>query len=186
MAHMNLVLVGKFAGPHPNIEAVRAWVSRKWKGKGQIDLVSMAGGFFSFSFSCEEYLQSFLVGGPWMLGKASLALKKWEPRFNPKDWEYNEAPIWVILPGLPMELWGEEIFAGIVTCFGEITSIDPMTAAKRRLVYARMCVNNKQSTNMPGEIDLFSKLGRWVQKVEYESIPFACFHCQKVGHWARQ
>lgn len=34
MAHMHLVLVGKFIGPHPNIEFVRSWVARKWKGKG--------------------------------------------------------------------------------------------------------------------------------------------------------
>ncbi|XP_057819204.2 uncharacterized protein LOC131032289 [Cryptomeria japonica] len=163
MAHMNLVLVGKFFGPRPNIEVVRDWVSRKWKGKGQIVVVAMAGGFFSFSFACEEDLRYVLTGGPWMLGKALLALKKWEPGFNPKDRECNKALIWVRLPGLPMEFWGEEIFARIAACFSELILVDPM-----------------------GEIDHFSKLGRWVEKVEYESIPFSCFHCKKVGHWARK
>lgn len=186
MAHMNMVLVGKFIGPHPNIEAVRSWVVRKWKGKGQTDVVAMAGGFFSFSFSCEEDFRSVLAGGPWMLGKASLALKKWEPGFNPNDWKCNEAPIWVRLPSLPMEFWGEEIFAGIVAIFGDVISIDPMTATKRCLVYARLCVNIKQSSNLSFEVDLFSKLSRWMQKFEYESISFVCFHCKKVGHWTRQ
>lgn len=27
-----------------------------------------------------------------------------------------------------------------------------------------------------------SRLGRRVQKIEYESVPFACFHYKKVGH----
>lgn len=103
MANLAPVLVGKFIGPRPNIEAVRDSVSRKWKGKGQIDVVAMSNGFFSFSFACEEDLRSFLAGGPWMLGKSSLALKKWELGFNPKEWECNEAPIWVRLPNLPME-----------------------------------------------------------------------------------
>lgn len=64
MSYMNLVLVGKFVGRHPNIKAIRAWVSRKWKGKGQIDVEAMAGGFFSFSFAYEEDIRSILVGGP--------------------------------------------------------------------------------------------------------------------------
>lgn len=94
---MHLVLVGKFVGARPNIEAVRSWVARKRKGKGQIDVVTMACGFFSFSFACEEDFRFVLAGGPWMLGKALLVLKKWEPGFNPKDRECNEAPIWVRL-----------------------------------------------------------------------------------------
>lgn len=45
----------------------------------------MENWFFSFSFDCDEDLKSVLVGGPWMLSKPSLALKKWEPCFDPKD-----------------------------------------------------------------------------------------------------
>lgn len=83
----------------------------------------------------------------------------------------NEAPIWVKLPSLHIEFQGEEIFAGIATCFGELILVDPMTTAKRCLVYAILCVNVKHSSNMPSKIDLFSKMDRWVQKVDYESTP---------------
>lgn len=69
----------------------------------------------------------------------------------------------------------------IFASFGHIILVDPMNATKRHLVYARLCVNVQQSTNLSFEIDLFSKLGRWVQKVEYESIPFAGFHYKKSG-----
>lgn len=89
-----------------------------------------------------------------------MALKKWEPNFNLKEWECNEAPIWVRLSGLPMDFWGEEIFVGIATCFDELLLVDSMISAKRHLMYARICVNVKQSTSLPNEIDLFSKLGR--------------------------
>ncbi|XP_059064352.1 uncharacterized protein LOC131856544 [Cryptomeria japonica] len=146
----------------------------------------MSNGFFSFSFVCEEDLRFILAGGPWMLGKSLLALKKWELGFNPKEWKCNEAPIWVWLSSLPFEYWGEEIFVGIAACFGELLLVDSMTFSKRCLVYARICVNVKQSSNLPNEIKMLSKLGRWVHKVEYESFPFAFFHYKKVGHWARE
>lgn len=83
ISNMELVLVGNFVGPRPNIESVREWVAQKWKGKGQIDVVAMGNKFFSFSFVCDEDLRSVLAEGPWMLGKTSLALKKWKPGFNP-------------------------------------------------------------------------------------------------------
>ncbi|XP_059068534.1 uncharacterized protein LOC131859039 [Cryptomeria japonica] len=38
---------------------------------------------------------------------------------------------------------------------------------------------------MPEQTDLVSKLGTWKQHIEYESIPFACFHYKKAGHWAK-
>ena len=31
-----------------------------------------------------------------------------------------------------------------------------------------------------------SKLGTHTQKLDYESIPFACFHCLKFGHKENQ
>lgn len=70
-----------------------------------------------------------------MMSKSSPTLKKWEPNFNPKDWEFNEAPIWVCLPELPLEYWNEEIFSGLAACFGELLPLDPMTVAKKILVY---------------------------------------------------
>lgn len=78
MANLASILVGKFSDSRANIEAVRDWVSRKWKNKGHIDVVVMSNGFSS-SFSYEEDLRSILAGGPWMLGKSSLVLNNWEP-----------------------------------------------------------------------------------------------------------
>ena len=40
--------------------------------------------------------------------------------------------------------------------------------------------------DLPESISLKSKLGIWDQRIEYESIPFACFHCKKAGHWAKK
>ncbi|XP_059077914.1 uncharacterized protein LOC131876510 [Cryptomeria japonica] len=110
LTNMDSILVGKYVGLQPNIEFIRSWVAHKWRGNGQTEVTAMPNIFFSFSFTCDEDLKLVLAGGPWLLGKSSLALKKWEPRFNPKDWKCNEAPIWVCLLGLPLEYWDEKIF----------------------------------------------------------------------------
>lgn len=50
------------------------------------------------------------------------------------------AHVWVRLLGLPLEYWHDDIFKGIAEVFGELLSIDPMTATRKRMVYARLCV----------------------------------------------
>ncbi|XP_059076651.1 uncharacterized protein LOC131875931 [Cryptomeria japonica] len=142
----------------------------------------MPKGLLTFAFSCEEDKIGILYGSPWMVGKTALVLQKWHLNLNMNDSLLAQVPVWVKLPGLPLEYWAESIFSGIESSFGELLLIDPVTTSKRRLTHARFCVGIAHDADMPEEIDIVSKLGMWKQLIEYESIPFACFHCKKVGH----
>ncbi|XP_059075280.1 uncharacterized protein LOC131875230 [Cryptomeria japonica] len=113
-------------------------------------------------------------------------IQKWYPNAGREDKFLVQVPIWIKLPGLPMEYWEEDVFTGIANSFGELITIDLVTASRRRLIYARIYVGVGAKTDMPEEIEIESKLGKWMQKIVYESIPFACFHCKKVGHWAKR
>lgn len=93
-----------------------------------------------------------------------------------------QIPVWVKLPSFPLEYWNEEVFAGIAKSFGELLSIDPVTVSRRRLIHARICVVIVPEVDMPKQIEMESKLGKWVQKLEYEMIPFSCFKCKKARH----
>ncbi len=83
-----------------------------------------------------------------------------------------------------MEYWHEDVFDGIARSFGELLSIDLVTAAKKRLTYARICVGVTEGQDMPQVIEFQSRLGSRIQMIDYESVPFACFHCKKVDHKA--
>lgn len=114
---MALSLVGKFMGPRPNIDLVRDFSKKKCLLKGQIKIMAMAKGFFSFAFSCEEYFSDVLCGGPWVIGMTSLALKCWSLNLDLNDGIFFPAPIWVRLPSFPLELWHEDVFKGLAISF---------------------------------------------------------------------
>ena len=99
---------------------------------------------------------------------------------------FQQAAIWVRLLELPLEFWNEDVFAGVASMFGELLSLDPVTASKGRLTYARICIGVKEGVDMPDVVYFQSKLGSHSQKIIYESVPFACFHCLKHGHKAFQ
>ncbi|XP_059074990.1 uncharacterized protein LOC131875008 [Cryptomeria japonica] len=185
ISSMSNSLVGKFMGPCPNIEVVRAYVKRKWALKGNVEISALPKGLLSFAFSCEEDKIRILCGNPWLARKIALVLQKWHPNLNMSEYLLVQVPVWVKLPGLPLEFWAESIFLGIASSFGEILSIDPIIASRRRLTHARFCIGVTHDVDMLEQIDIVSKLGTWKQQIEYESIPFSCFHCKKEGHWAK-
>ena len=96
----------------------------------------------------------------------------------------SQAPIWIRLSELPLEYWHEDVFDGIARTFRELLSIDPVTVAKKRLTYARICIGVNEGQDMPQFLELQSRLGNRSQKIVYESVPFACFHYKKAGHKA--
>ncbi|XP_057838208.1 uncharacterized protein LOC131048314 [Cryptomeria japonica] len=102
------------------------------------------------------------------------------------DTFFETIPVWVKLSRFPLEYWHGDIFKGIAGVFGELLSIDPMMAARKIMVYARICVGVSRSKDIPSLVELVSKLGMLVQTIEFELLPFVCFLCKKVGHWAKK
>ncbi|XP_059064686.1 uncharacterized protein LOC131856780 [Cryptomeria japonica] len=182
---MSNSLVGKFMGPHTNIEIVRAYVKWKWALKGNVEISALPKGLLSFTFSCEEDKLRILYGNPWLVRKIALVLQKWHPNLNMSESLLVQVPVWVKLPDLPLEYWAKSVFSGIASSFSELLLIDLVTASRRRLTHARFYVGVACDVDMPKQIDVVSKLGTWKQHIEYKSILFSCFHYKKEGHWAK-
>ena len=116
------------------------------------------------------------------MGKHTLLLKKWTPNLYSLDDSAMQAPVWVKLHGLPLEFCVEDVFKGIANTFGELLSLYLVTISRRRLYCVRFCVGASRGVDLMESIALKFKLGVWDQRIEYESIPFACFLCKKVCH----
>ncbi|XP_059076646.1 uncharacterized protein LOC131875927 [Cryptomeria japonica] len=144
---MENTLIGKFYGMRPNIEVVRGFVKRKWNLKGQVDVVAMNKGCLSFSFSCEEDHMNILCNETWAIRKYLMYIQKWYPNARREKKFVVQVPIWIKLLGLPIKYWEEDVFARIANAFRELIAIDPVTASRRRLIYASNC-----------------KVGHWAKK----------------------
>lgn len=156
---MENVLVGNFLCPRPNIEVVREFFKNKWKTSGLVLVAALPKGFFAFQFTCKEDSRAVRSGGPWVIRKSSLALKKWSSKVDLFDSIFEMVLVWVRLPSLPLEYWNTDIFNGIASSFVEILSIDTMTTARKRLGYSSICVGVSQNADLPSSIDIQSKLG---------------------------
>ena len=176
-----LSLVGKVHGARPNIDDVRKWARFKWKIKGSLNIIAMANDYFLFVFSNEEDRDSIL-SMPWFIGSRGLYLEKWKPGFDPSKKQLMQAPLWVTLPNLPLDLWHHKVFEGIGNSFGKFVTADDVTKARTRMVAARFCVQVDFGVKLPGSITLESEIGNVEQVLEYEANHCLCSICHQVGH----
>lgn len=98
-------LIGNFLGRRPNYAYVKEITSRIWKLKGGMDVSLLDNGVFVFRFTCEEDKVCVLEGGPWMIAKRPLILCALSKKVAIERMDLQKIPLWVSLPGLPLQYW---------------------------------------------------------------------------------
>ena len=119
-----------------------------------------------------------LKKGPWFIGEHFLAIRPWEPNFDPDEANIASITVWVRLPKLPIEYYDAEVLKEIGQAIGTVLRIDTHTAMESKGRYARLCV--QVDINKPLINTLL--IGRFHQAVIYEGISKLCFSCGRVGH----
>ncbi|KAL4349828.1 hypothetical protein AHAS_Ahas10G0081000 [Arachis hypogaea] len=149
-----------------------------WGRFGGVDVIDLGNDFYLVKFYAEDDLNHDLLDGPWKIYDHYLALRLWEPNFNPILISIDKITAWVRLSGLPIKLYNEKILRKIGDLIGRTCKVDYNTSHLCRRKFARLCV----------EVDLTKPLlkrymvnGKEYQ-VEYEDIHQICFTCGKVNH----
>ncbi|KAF9620086.1 hypothetical protein IFM89_010736 [Coptis chinensis] len=107
---------------------------------------------------------------------------------KPKDIEKRKntvkaIPIWLNLYNVPKDLWTGEGLGFLASRIGDPQRMDEATAARKRLLYARVCVLVEIASELPESYDM-NMGGDDIRKisVEYGWIPKLYDHCKRFGH----
>lgn len=95
----------------------------------------------------------------------------------------RKIPLWVRLYGVPLEYWTAQGLSHLASAVGRPLYTDKMTASRRRIGYARVCVEVDAAKNLVKEFDLLGDNGQWLRVyAEYDWIPSVCNSCKVFGH----
>ncbi|GKD33560.1 zinc knuckle CX2CX4HX4C containing protein [Tanacetum coccineum] len=150
-------------------------------------------GFFFFKFDSRAGLEVVLEGGPWLICKSPIILKKWSMDTRLLKEELTRIPIWVKLHDVPIQVFEEDGISLIATFIGKPVMLDSYTSSMcndswGRSSFARCLieVNSKAdlvdvvTTGIPSlSGDSFTKE---TIRVEYEWRPPRCDICNIFGH----
>lgn len=78
-----------------------------------------------------------------------LVLKKWHPNFDLLKEDLRSVPLWVKLHGVPLEYWTPVGLSHIASAVGKPLHTDKLTASKKRISFARICVEVEASKELP-------------------------------------
>lgn len=149
-----------------------------WKPVSEMTSVDVGFGFFNVTFQNREDRTRVQRDGPWFINYRFLAIRRWEPRFNPEKAALSTVALWIRMPQLPLEFYNQEILKKAADKIGPLPRIDGWTTTGMRANYARMCVQVNVNEPLPNHI----RIGAWKQRIQYEGVQTLCFQCGVMGH----
>jgi hypothetical protein len=118
-------LVGRLAYKEKCKQNFDAWIATHWKPLlGYLPkTLLLQQGWLGFIFRKPEdtvlILERF-----WAFDEGSLMLKRWRLGFNPSTEFFSHRHIWVLLPGLPLQLWNQQALELIGASIGRFLRVD--------------------------------------------------------------
>jgi hypothetical protein len=101
-------LVGRLSYCNLCKVSLPVWVEQTWfplLGYAP-EVLFLTKGWFGFIFKSSDDLTQ-LLGKRWVIGGNNLMLKRWRVTFDPTTEYFQFLHLWVLLPGLPLQLWNE-------------------------------------------------------------------------------
>jgi len=181
-------LVGYFLGRRLPYSLVSNSAHRMWDKFGLYEILATDSGYFFFKFNSKAQSEAIIEGGPWHFAGQPIIMKCWTPGLTLSKDSRSTIPVWVNFFYLPMELWGPEGLNRVASAIGKPLQVDRMTATKRRISYARVCIDMSAENEPIEELTVqFNnpKTGNREAvnvKVQYQWTPTRCAKCKSFGH----
>jgi hypothetical protein len=119
----------------------------------------------------------------WVFEGDSLMLKRWRLKFDPTTEYFSFRHLWVLLPGLPLQLWNSKALEAIGNVLGHFIKIDEeaLLSSDRRMekILVEVDVHG-------GLLDILEIEWRGMviaQRLDYLGVSFSlCSRCRQTGH----
>ena len=142
----------------------------------------MENGLICFQFKHLKSIEWILSRGPWHLGGKPMLLRKWTPGIVLESFVFDSVHVLIKLGRIPLELWTDAGLAVVASAIGKPLSVDLATKERRRLSYARICVELNVDNIMPAEVTVNLRGEEFIVTVTYEWKPKKCNLCRSFGH----
>ncbi|GJV07455.1 zinc knuckle CX2CX4HX4C containing protein [Tanacetum coccineum] len=105
-------IYGYFIGKRMAFSVVEYYARNNWAKHGLKRIMMNSKGFFFIKFDSRAGLEAVLEGGPWLIHKSLIILKKWSMDTRLLKEELTRIPIWVKLHDVPIQIFEEDGIIG--------------------------------------------------------------------------
>ena len=136
-----------------------------------------------FKFALDEDRLRALELGSTYIASRLFIVNPWKPFIEQELSTLKTVPIWVNLFNIPYQFWTEKGLSLVASYLGTPLMLDVPTLEKKRLDFARVCVEIDIDCEFPTHFDIHvDRNMKVVIGVEYAWKPARCSHCGVFGH----
>ncbi|XP_019152395.1 PREDICTED: uncharacterized protein LOC109149188 [Ipomoea nil] len=111
-----------------------------WNPKSGMDLIAIQNGYHLVRFASVADYEHARLEGPWTVLDHCLAVKDWEPDFDPMRDETQRLLVWIRFPCLPIEYYDYDFLMRVGDMIGSAVKVDHATSMASRGLFAIECV----------------------------------------------
>lgn len=165
---LNAVVV-YVVGQNPTLNAISQYVKTQWQSQEEPQVFKHDEGFFIVRMKTREERDFILFSGPHLFYGKAMIVKQWSANFNFHEEVLKVIPIWVKMPNLPLNCWGENYLSRIGSVLGVPLYADECTSQGLRISYARLLIEMDITQEIPKVVAVEDLNGVvFKQKLEYD------------------
>lgn len=181
MKPFDFSLVARTMQGRPPFTEIRQHLSKRFKFSDDFVISSLDNRHLLLRFNnYEDYLQLLLRESLYIQGRL-FRFFRWSMDFSPNS-DPSILPVWISLPGLPVNLFINHMLRSIAGNIGKVLKIDPSTLNLTQTNAARVCLELDISESLPSRVWIGIPGGGFWQEVIYHKVPSYCTSCSRIGH----
>lgn len=162
-------------GASPSIGAINRFIATNWNFASKPTIYYHNDGYFVVRFNSIKGKETVLCSGPYTMNRKPIIIHEWNADFKFGEEVLRMIPLWVRLPNLPMNCWGNLTLSRIGSVLGRPIYADECTTSIERISYARILVEMDVTRTLPNMIKVQDPEGQlFDQEVEYDWKPSYC------------
>jgi hypothetical protein len=179
-------LVGRVSYHYLAQEPLLVWMDKYWAPTlgYSPEVLYLSKGWLGFICRTPEDT-TLLLASRWVFGGSSLMLKRWRVAFDPTSDYFPQRHLWVLLPGLPIQLWNEGALKAIGDSLGTFITVDHQSLRALVRKVGKILVEIDIHGGLPEVLEVEWRGQRILQRLDYMGIPFHCSLCRCTGHLRR-
>ncbi|WJX23649.1 hypothetical protein P8452_12846 [Trifolium repens] len=165
-----------------HVSSIQNGLKSIWGAPAGLKVQEIQVRLLQFFVEKESDQDRILMGNPWIFRNSWLIVKPWERDTDPQTLDFNHAPVWIQLWGLPTHCKTKQMGESIGALMGNVEASEFYEYPGKKVI-----IKIKVSLNVYKPITSGIHVGNpkdgscWID-FRYEKLPLVCFKCGLIGH----
>ncbi|MCH80141.1 hypothetical protein A2U01_0000903 [Trifolium medium] len=165
-----------------HVSSIQMGLESIWGSPPGLKIQEIEGKILQFFMDEAMDQERILLGNPWIFRNSWLIIQPWDRNTDITSLDFDHAPIWIQLWGLPPHCETKQMGESIGALLGKVEASEMYEyPGKKMIIKIKVAIHVQQPIAAGILIGNANDGTSWID-FHYEKLPQVCFKCGIVGH----